>query len=250
VSTLESSPYLKEMSFIEHIKELRIRLITSCAVIIACSVIAFFFYNWIIKLLYEPYMNLPGNTHQALYMMSLFEGFLIKIKVSILSGIIISSPVHIYNIVKFITPALKRKEQKVLQLALLFGFLLVLCSVYYGYCYIIPISVKFLTSSNFVPQHIGILLNFRDNIFYIIQFLFVCVIIFQLPIILVILLYMNILSRKKLLSWSRYVIITIFLFSALLTPPDFISQLAVALPLVVLYFITLVIAKIFKLGEK
>jgi sec-independent protein translocase protein TatC len=238
------------MSFIEHIKELRIRLITSCIAIIACSVLSFFFYSSIVKILYKPYMNLPGNTHQALYIMSLFEGFLVKIKVSILSGIIISSPLHIYNIVKFIMPALKRNEQKVLQLALFFGFFLVLCSVYYGYCYIMPVSIKFLTSPGFVPQHIGILLNFKNNIFYIIQFLLVCVIIFQMPIILVILLYMNIVSRKKLLSSGRYVIIGVFIFSAILTPPDFISQLAVALPLVVLYFITLIIAKVFKLGEE
>ena len=93
------------------------------------------------------------------------------------------------------------------------------------------------------------LLNYNRNIFYILQFIFIALVLFQTPIVLELLLVANVLKRKTLLRFSRYIVVGIFALSALLTPPDFISQVSLAAPLIVLYFLTILIAKIFKFGE-
>jgi sec-independent protein translocase protein TatC len=189
------------------------------------------------------------STDKQLFINTLFEGFLTKLKISLLAGFIISFPVHLYNAIRFIFPALKVKEKRVIVIGLFISFGLLAFSFYYSYYNIIPISVRFLTSRNFIPNQVGLLLNYNKNIFYILQFIFIALVIFQTPILLELLLVTNVIKRKTLLKFSRYVMVGIFILSALLTPPDFVSQVSLSVPLIVLYFLTILIAKIFKFGE-
>ncbi len=129
------------------------------------------------------------------------------------------------------------------------GFLLIGFNAYCGYFRVIPISIAFLTNSGFIPQNVGMLLNFGKNIFYIFRFLLITLILFQIPVILEVLMAMNILRRQALLKANRFVIVGIFLLSALLTPSNFISQVSRALPMIVLFFLTILIGKIFRFGE-
>ena len=109
--------------------------------------------------------------------------------------------------------------------------------------------MSFLTGNGFVPGDVGILLNFGRNVFYILQFLLVTLLLFQVPIVIEILLAIGVVGRKTLWKSSRYIIIGSFILSAILTPPDIISQVGLALPLVVLYFGALSIAGIFRIGR-
>ncbi len=93
------------------------------------------------------------------------------------------------------------------------------------------------------------LLNYGKNIFYVFRFLLVTMILFQIPIILELLLAMNMVNRRAVLKASRFVIVGIFALAAILTPPDFVSQIGVALPLIAFFFLTILIAKLFKFGE-
>ena len=112
-----------------------------------------------------------------------------------------------------------------------------------------PLAIGFLTNPYFVPKGVGYLLNYQTNIFYVFSFILWSVIALQLPLVMELLLMMGILKRKAVFKASRYVIVAIFVLAAIITPPDFISQLGVAVPLTVLYFLALLIAKIFKFGE-
>lgn len=239
-----------EMPFLEHLRELRNRLIVSFIAIFIGFVISFIIYDTIIAVLSRP-LNLVNKIlhNKTLFINSIYEGFAIRIKVSLLAGILFSLPVHIYNFIKFVFPGLTLKERKVIIYSLIASFFLVVISIYYGYFKIIPFSVKFLTSTSFVPDSVGILLNFGRNIFYIFQFLLMGLLIFQLPLVLELLMYMNILKRKSVLKASRFIIVGIFILSAIVTPPDVVSQIAFALPLILLFFLTIVIAKIFRFGE-
>jgi sec-independent protein translocase protein TatC len=239
------------MTFFEHLQELRIRIIVSAAAILAGSILAFSLFDSIVALLLEPLQRLDSAASgKQLFVHTLFEGFLTKIKISILTGIILSFPVHLYNFIRFIFPGLKRKERRFLVIGLLVSFVLIIFSFYYSYYRIIPLSVRFLTSSHFIPVDVGMLLNYNRNIFYILQFIFITLVVFQTPIILEILLIMNVVQRRTLLLISRYVIVGIFVLSAIITPPDFISQISLTVPLVGLYFLTILIAWIFKFGEE
>jgi len=248
--TNKQPPETTTMTFLEHLRELRMRIFISALGVLAGSIVAFIFFNPLIALLFTPFQTIDSiTTDKQLFINTLFEGFLTKLKISLLAGFILSFPVHLYNAVRFIFPALKVKEKRVIVIGLFISFGLLGFSFYYSYYNIIPLSVRFLTSRNFIPDQVGVLLNYNKNIFYILQFIFIALVIFQTPILLELLLVANVIKRKALLRFARYVMVGIFILSALLTPPDFISQVSLSVPLIALYFLTILVAKIFKFGE-
>ena len=246
---MPSKEFKGEMPFLEHIREFRKRLILSIIAFFLTTLLAFVFYEHIIFLLKEPFKKIESSGNATLFMHSILEGFFMKIKVSLMAGIVASFPVHVYNLVRFVFPGLKRKERIVVGWMLLFSTFLILGGATFSYKKIIPISVEFLSSSAFRPEGVGTLLNYGQNIFYIFQFFIFSLLLFQLPILLNVLLLLNIVSRETLWKSSRYIIVGIFIVSAFLTPPDPISQLSIALPLIILFYLSLFMAKIFRWGR-
>ncbi|MDC7241945.1 MAG: twin-arginine translocase subunit TatC [Spirochaetales bacterium] len=238
-----------EMSLLEHITELRTRILVSLVALVIGAGACLYFYDQIFSFFFEPFSVLEEILGQTLFISYIYEGFLIKIKLSLIAGLVISSPVHLFNILAFVFPALTRKERWIIGLCLVVAVVLSFLGFFYGYFYIVPISIRFLTGSGFIPEGVGMLLNFDKNIFYVLRFLMGGVLLFQLPIVLEVLMIMNLISRRALLKASRFVILGAFLISALFTPPDFVSQIAIAVPLIVLYFIALLIAFIFRFGK-
>lgn len=247
---MQSNPQ-GEMSFIDHLRELRKRIIVSMIAILCGAVVSYIFFDYIVAFLFDPFREIEALSirDEILFINTIFEGFLVRLKVAILAGVVLSLPVHVFNIIKFILPGLTSKEKKVILISLIVSFCLIVFSFYYGYFKVIPISIGFLSSSGFIPERVGLLLNYGKNIFVIFQFLLITIILFQLPIILEILMIMNVLSRRALLKASRFIVIGIFVLSAIVTPPDFVSQISLALPLVGLFFLTILVARIFNFGQ-
>lgn len=239
----------ENLSFIEHLSELRRRIIYSLISVVITSIISYIFYPQIIKIITTPYKDIEIFNQKNLFIYSIYEGFIVRIKIAILGGIILGLPFIFYNIIKFIFPALTLKEKRILFLLLFVSFLLALFGIYYGYYKVIPISIKFLASKDFIPENVGILLNFNKNIFFIFQLILAGVIIFQAPLLLVILMALNIIKRKTVVKYIRHIIVIIFIISAILTPPDVMSQILFALPLIILFFLAILVSKIFKFGE-
>jgi len=249
-TTSSSAADPKVMTLWEHLSELRKRILVSFIGILIGSIVAFIFFQYILYALFKPFQGIEtAYPAYQFFINTIFEGFLTKLKISILTGLVISFPVHLFNIILFIFPALKKREKRITTIGLAVSFILIVFSFIYSYYKIVPISVKFLTSKNFVPEQIGLLLNYSKNIFYVLQFMFITLVVFQVPIVIEILMITNVISRRKLLKSSRFIIVGIVALSALLTPPDFISQISLATPLIVLFFLTILIAKIFKFGE-
>jgi sec-independent protein translocase protein TatC len=243
-------PGEKNMSFLAHVVELRRLVIISIIAIIAGTIASFTLYDYIIELLYRPLQILEKEDGaDLLYINTIFEGFLTRLKISLLSGVVLSFPVHLFNIIHFIFPGLRRKEKRIISVSLICSAIFIILSFLYSYYKIIPISVSFLTSTVFIPRQTGLLLSFSGNIFYILQFMLVALVVFQIPIVLEILMVMNVVSRSVLWRASRYVIVAFFVLAAIVTPPDFITQISLALPLTCLYFLTLLVAKIFGFGK-
>jgi sec-independent protein translocase protein TatC len=240
-----------EMSFVDHLRELRKRIIVSMIAILCAAVVSYVFFDYIVTFLIEPFRGIEALSirDEILFVNTIFEGFLVRLKIAILAGIVLSLPVHVFNIIMFILPGLTTKEKKVILISLIVSFCLIVLSSYYGYFYVIPISIGFLSSSGFIPEDVGLLLNYGKDIFAILQFLLITVVLFQLPIVLEILMIMNVLSRTALLKASRFVVVGAFVLSAIVTPPDFVSQIFVALPLVGLYFLAILVARIFNFGK-
>ena len=241
---------LEELPVLTHLKELRSVFMVSIIALAVCSGVCFYFFDPIIRFLYVPFEAMESlDTSETLFVNFLFEGFTTKLKISLMAGLVLAAPVIIFMLVRFILPALKRKEKSVLLGSLVCGTLLVLVGFYYGYYYILPLTVKFFTNRGFLPENVGFMLNYQKNVIYIFRFILIIMLSFQFPILLEALLVLNVVSRKALFKASRVVIILVFVLSALITPPDFISQCIISMPLIFLYFCALFIAKIFHFGE-
>ena len=232
----------KSMPFLDHINELRRRLIVSLVALGLATIVGFVLYNEYVPILIEPF-------GEQLYVSQLEQGFTTKIKVSIYLGLIISFPMHLYNGIAFIFPALTSKERNALILFLAGSSVLLFIGAYLAYFKILPLSIKFLKDGSFFPNHVTIWLDYKQSLTFVFQLLLSFLVLFQLPLVLLILMKFNLIQRAWLFRCSRYVIILIVIISALLTPPDIVSQLGLALPLILLFFSTMVVAKVFKFGE-
>lgn len=245
----ESNPE-KVMTVLDHLVELRRRFFVSLLSFLVCFILAIVFYGKIIALFTDQFSMIENSLGLKLFANSIAEGFLVQLQASAIVGLIASLPVHVVNLVQFIFPALSRKTRTVVVIGLVASFLLALLGAYIAYFQIIPFSIRFLTDAAFIPNGVGVLLNYQQSITYVLAFLLWSVITFQSPLVLEILLAMNVLKRRAVFRASRYVIVIIFVVSAIVTPSvDPVSQCAIALPLIVLYFLVILIAKIFKLGE-
>ena len=240
-----------QMPLVSHLMELRKCLIVSGIALIAGFCLALPFYDRIMEFLYTPLKDLGSSGEgEILYINTIAEGFLVKLKISALAGFILSFPVHLLNLLSFVLPGLLKREKKILMVTLLCSFVLIIWSFFYSYSTIIPVSVVFLTGRGFIPENTGLLLNFSGNIFYILQFMLMSLVVFQLPIVLELLLVLKLVTRKMLFKTGRYMIVLFFLIAALITPPDMVTQAGLALPMTLLYYLTLLVAKIFRFGEE
>jgi sec-independent protein translocase protein TatC len=239
------------LPILAHIRELRKRIIISAIASIICFIPCYLFFNPIFEALIVPLSTLSKKSgSELLYATSIFEGFVTKLKVALIAGLVLAIPVHIYNIARFIFPGLHKTERRFIIIALFFGTLLALLSTYLGYFKILPYTTQFLSSSAFIPKEVGILLPYNNSVFYVVNFLVYSMLLFQLPLILEILMVLNVVSRKTIWKNSRYIIVSILLISAIVTPPDIISQMSLGIPLILLFLITILIAKIFNFGVR
>jgi len=240
----------EELPLRTHLRELRNVLIFSFLAVVAGSIVGFVFFDPIVTFLYDPFKNIQGpDASNTLFVNHLFEGFLTKLKIAVYSGAVLASPLVIFFILRFLFPAFHRREKRVILTTLIVSSVLVLAGFYYSYYTILPVVIRFFTSVGFLPDNVGILLNYQANIIYIFKFILLMMITFQFPVLLEMLMVTNIVQRRTLLRFSRYVTVGVFLLAAIITPPDFISQCMIALPMMVLYFLALLIAKIFRFGE-
>ncbi len=238
------------MTFLEHAEELRRRVIVSLAAAAVAAGVCYALHESILDLLLAPLEPIRARLgEQQLYATSLFEGFLVRVKVALLAGVVVSLPVHGYNVVRFVFPALQPRERRVIAGSLAVSLALVCAGFLYGYYRVVPLSVEFLTGPGFVPERVGLLLSYDRNVFYLLQLLLVFALVFQMPVVLLLLLRAGVVTRRGLLRFSRFAIVGMFALAALVTPPDVVSQISLALPMVGMFFLTILIARIFRLGE-
>ena len=240
---------MSSLTLLEHFIELRKRSIIIAITVLVITIFTYTFYNFIFNFFQAPFQNISNSIDNQFFVHSVIDGVIMKLKFSTLCGIVLSLPMIIYQLIRFIFPGLKKTEKKTIMLGVIVSFLLAILGFYYGYCILIPISLEFLVSAHFIPESIGLLLTYSDNILFVFNLLTYLILIFQTPIILCILLALKLIKRSTLWKSSKLIIIGILIISAILTPPDIITQLMIACPLSILFFTTMTIASITKIGE-
>ncbi|MCY4485287.1 MAG: twin-arginine translocase subunit TatC [Spirochaetaceae bacterium] len=250
------APVRGTMPFLQHAAELRRRLIISLLAALGGAIVCYSFYEPVLAVLLRPLDAVPdvaaaeGGGEAYLFINTIFEGFLVRVKVALIAGVVLSLPVHFYNVVRFIFPGLTLRERRAISGALAASFVLLLLGFFYSYYSVIPLSVRFLVSSGFTPPGVGLLLNFGRNVFFVFQFLLVFLVVFQIPILLVVLMMTGVVTRRALLRASRYAVVAIVALAAVVTPPDVVSQVSLAVPMVGMFFLSILVAKLFGFGAE
>ena len=232
-----------EMTFFEHLAELRSRLLAVFFTIIFFSLLGYIYSEKIIEILLISSKSSVSD-FQVIYITTMF---MIKINIAIFSGIVFSFPVLFYNILMFLKPAFKSNLSfiKVL-IFVLFSIFLFLIGILFGYFVLIPTTVNFFNSISFdLLGSVSLNYTLENYLIYLCWILLISSTIYQVPILLLLLAKIGILDIATLKNKRSYVIIGFFILAAFLTPPDPFSQFLVALPMIILYEVTIFIIKIF-----
>lgn len=227
------------MPLIDHLRELRSRVVKSALVIALGSIIGWFFYNEIITKLAKPVCDLKSaqltgaDNCGALYINGVLGPLNLQIKVAILAGVIIAAPIWLYQLWSFIAPALHRKEKRNSIFFILAATPFFAAGAYLGYT-ILPIAVKVLFG--FTPDALNNLVKFDDYLDFVMRAILLFGLAFELPVFLITFNLIGFLSGRAILKPWRGWVFGITLFVAGFTPSaDPLSMLALAIPLILLY---------------
>ncbi len=235
------------MKYIDHLKELRKRILLSFFVLLGCFIIFFYNASFVGGVLTKPLFELfLDSEERRMIFTALPEVFVSNLKISLFASFLVSFPFFILQVVLFVSPALYKKEKKIIIPAFLFIPLLFLIGVLFAYYFLIPIIWSFFISfENFMQGSVPVVLEskYSEYMKLTMYLLFTSGLSFEFPILLIILNKFKILSLKTLKEKRKYFIIGILVFSAIFTPPDIISQIGIAIPLIIFYEFSLLLIK-------
>ncbi|MBA7701619.1 Sec-independent protein translocase protein TatC [subsurface metagenome] len=227
----------KKVTVLSHLLEFRTRLIRSLIAVAIASVLAFIFYDWIFYIL-----KLPAEGINLIYI-EMTEMIGTIMKVCLAAGIILAMPYLVYHGIMFVSPALTAKEKRYVYLILPWIALMFLGGVAFGYFILIPPATRFLTSfgADIATPEIRI----GNYIALVTRLLLAIGFVFELPVITTFLARLGVLKPKWLSDHRRTAIIFAFILAAIITPTfDPINQSLVAIPLIVLYEMSIWLAKL------
>ncbi|MFA3879094.1 twin-arginine translocase subunit TatC [Streptomyces sp. MMCC 100] len=237
------------MPLAEHLRELRNRLAKALLAIVVVTVVAAFFYREIINVLTDPILESIGCEKSfadlaqsetgsepcaQITINGLLGPFTLALKVSLTAGVVLASPVWLYQLWAFVAPGLHRNEKKYAYAFVASGAPLFLVGAYFAYA-VLPTSAKVLI--DFTPSDVDNLLPLDELLDLVTRMVVVFGLSFELPLLLVMLNFTGVLSGKRMLGWWRAMIMGITLFAAIATPStDPLTMLMLAGPIWILYF--------------
>ncbi len=267
-SFLKKSRKDGEMTFWEHLEVLRKHIVRIAIVIMLFSILAFIFKSFLFdKIIFAPkepsfftnywlcklseYVNISAicinDISLDLINIELAGQFRAHILVAIVSGIILAFPYIIYEILRFIKPALSKKERKGLNSFIFSTTTLFIIGVLFGYYIISPLTINFLNKYEVSLQVID-KINLFSYISTVVMLALTTGIVFELPIFIFFLSKIGIITPQKLKKYRKHAIVLFLIISGIITPPDVFSQFLVAIPLYLLYEFSIKISR--KVHEK
>lgn len=224
------------MSLTEHLQDLRRCLLRSLTAWAAGAALCFYHVQAIVDLL--------TAAAGSLYYMRPAEAFMIYMKLALLGGLLLAAPIILYQLYSFISPALTRREKRFTKMCLPLTLLLILVGMLFSYCFVFPRGLEFFLG--FAAGKVSPLLSLESYLDFFLMLVVPFGFIFTLPLIVLLLCYLQLINVQTLQKYHKHIILAAFIVAAVITPtPDIITQSLLALPMILLYEISIVLAKFF-----
>jgi sec-independent protein translocase protein TatC len=236
------------MTLVEHLRELRNRLFISVAAIFVGFLVGLFLYDWLFDILLDPYKSTitkvaeeKGVTTEPV-INGLATSFILQLKVALVAGLVMSSPVWLYELWAFVMPGLHRNERKWTITFVAIAGPLFVAGVALGY-YVMPKGLAVLLG--FTPEGVTSLVDTQDYLNFMMRILLVFGVSFEIPLFVILLNLAGVVKARHLARWRAWIIFGTFVFAAVATPStDPITMVLLAVPMVILFLISEVIARI------
>lgn len=235
---------LKETTFIEHLRELRTRVIYIGLFIIIGTVVAWIWRELLFGIVRAPIAPYLHGTNGGLSYTGPMESFFGYVKVALLGGVLISCPLWLHQIWLFLAPALYAKEKKFIAGFIIAGTVLFSLGVSFAYFVVYPLAFKFLLS--FGDGTDQAIITISEYLSFFVKSILLFGLSFEMPLFLTVLGMMGIITHKFLADKRRHAIVILAVLSAVLTPPDIISMTLMLIPLYTLYELSILSVKIFE----
>jgi len=238
-----------KLPFTAHLEELRKRLITCFAAVGIGFLISYGFKEQLFYLLTRPLISVMPQGDKIVFT-GLPEAFFTYLKISFLSGLILAAPVILYQFWMFVAPGLYKKERRLLLPIVFLSSFFFIGGALFGYFIVFPLGFKFFLG--FATETIRPLPAMREYLSFSSKLLLAFGLVFELPLVITFLSRMGLVTVDYLKKNRKYAILLFFVAAAILTPPDVVTQVMMALPLMLLYEISIIGARIFarKKSEK
>jgi sec-independent protein translocase protein TatC len=232
-----------EDTFISHLVELRSRVVKAAAAVLLVFLCLMPFAAHIFDLLASPMIHaLPAGS--KMIATGVITPFLIPMKVAMLAAFIIALPWVLYQLWAFVAPGLYAHEKRLIAPLVISSSILFILGV--AFCYFFVFGVVFPFINNFAPKSVSVAPDIDSYVDFVLTMFFAFGITFEVPIVVIVLVRMGLVPLAKLKQIRPYVIVAAFVIAAVVTPPDIMSQLMLAVPLCLLYEIGLLVAPIFE----
>jgi sec-independent protein translocase protein TatC len=237
-----------KQSLLGHLIELRTRFMWCFATIVAATVFCYLYVEEIYGFLVKPLAIAMGNGGtQRLIFTDLTEAFFTYIKVAFCAGFVLSIPIILFHVWRFLAPGLYKNERRVVWPFFVASPLLFIAGASFVYALVMPMAwaffLGFQSSGDMTTLPIQLEARVSDYLNLVLTLMFAFGICFQLPVVLCLGALMGVVSSELLKRMRRYAIVAIFILAAVLTPPDIISQILLAVPLLAMYEISIFLVK-------
>lgn len=220
------------MPVLEHLAELRVRLVRIVIAILIAAIVSYFWADELFAALTRPIRISFANLH--LIGTGPAEAFLVKLKAAFAAGIVISAPVSFFEIWRFIAPGLHLQERKLAMPFVFFSTVFFLAGVAFCYALVLPTAFTFF-SGEFASVGVTPQIRISEYLTFALKLILIFGVVFELPVLTYVLARLRIVSSQWMTRNLRIAIVAIFIVAAIVTPPDVISQLLLAGPLLLLY---------------
>ncbi len=224
------------MPFLDHLEELRWRILWSLLALVVCSIISFalvYYFN-VLDLLVEPIRRAYDDPDLRLINLSPADPFFVTLRLAIYGGIILAFPIIVYHVWAFLSPALEKDEKKAIVPALYLGLLLFIGGVALAYFAALPVTLEFFKA--FLTTSLEAQLEINATLGFIVKMLIAFGAVFELPIVILALSLMGLVTPEFLRSKRRHAVVLITILASFITPGDAITlTIMMMLPLVLLY---------------